>query len=126
VGARLRFERLQHVQLAIPPGGEDACRAFFGDVLGMAELEKPPALAALGGCWFGSDGVEIHLGVDHEFVPARKAHPGIQVTGLGELAEHLKAADVEVQFDDRLPGYRRFYVSDPFGNRIEFLEPSED
>jgi catechol 2,3-dioxygenase-like lactoylglutathione lyase family enzyme len=122
VGPRLRFERLQHVQLAIPAGGEEASRTFFVGVLGMTELDKPPVLAALGGCWFGAGGVEIHLGVEEPFAPARKAHPGIEVTGLDELAARLTDAGSDVRFDDRLPGYRRFYADDPFGNRIEFLE----
>jgi catechol 2,3-dioxygenase-like lactoylglutathione lyase family enzyme len=115
--------RVGHVQLAIPAGGEPACRRFFGELLGMRELEKPPPLAARGGCWFGLDGVELHLGVEEPFAPARKAHPGIVVDGLDELAARLRAAGIDVLPDDELPGYRRFYTADPFGNRLEFLEP---
>lgn len=117
------FARLHHVQLAIPPGGEPACRAFWGGALGMHELEKPAVLAARGGCWFRGGGVEVHLGVEQDFVPARKAHPGILVDDLRGLAEILAAADVDVAWDDEFPGHDRFYAADPFGNRLEFLEP---
>jgi catechol 2,3-dioxygenase-like lactoylglutathione lyase family enzyme len=112
------------VQLAIPAGGEPACRAFYGALLGMTEREKPPVLAARGGCWFRAGGVELHLGVEDRFAPARKAHPGILVTGLGALAARLAEAGIPVTPDAELPGFARFYVSDPFGNRLEFLEPS--
>jgi catechol 2,3-dioxygenase-like lactoylglutathione lyase family enzyme len=116
------FQHLHHVQLAIPPGGEDRCRAFWGDVLGMTEIDKPPVLAARGGCWFRGGGLEVHLGVEEDFQPARKAHPGILVAGLSSLAARLEAADVAVHWDEDLPGYDRFYTDDPFGNRLEFLE----
>jgi len=115
--------RLHHVQLAIPAGGEDACRAFWGSLLGMAELEKPPVLAARGGCWFRGGGLEVHLGVEEPFAPARKAHPGILVEGLRELADRLVAGGVEVTWDDEFPGHDRFYAHDPFGNRLELMEP---
>jgi catechol 2,3-dioxygenase-like lactoylglutathione lyase family enzyme len=112
------------VQLAIPTGGEPACRRFYGELLGMTELPKPPVLAARGGCWFGLGRVELHLGVEEPFAPARKAHPGIQVDGLDELAARLTAGGVEVRPDAELPGWTRFYADDPFGNRLEFLEPA--
>ena len=115
--------RLHHVQLAIPPGGEDRCRAFWGEVLGMEELEKPPVLAARGGCWFRGGGLEVHLGVEQDFAPARKAHPGILVTGLRDLADAFEAAGVDVTWDPEFPGHDRIYAHDPFGNRLEFLEP---
>jgi len=115
---------LHHVQLAIPPGGEDRCRAFWGGVLGMRELEKPPVLAARGGCWFRGGGLEVHLGVEDPFAPARKAHPGLLVAGLEDLAEALERAGHEVTWDDAFPGHDRFYAGDPFGNRLEFLEPT--
>jgi catechol 2,3-dioxygenase-like lactoylglutathione lyase family enzyme len=115
--------RLHHVQLAIPQGGEADARPFFGDALGMTEVDKPPVLAARGGCWFRGDGIEIHLGVDDGFRPARKAHPALLVDGLDALAERLVAHGVEVRWDDDFPGHRRFYADDPFGNRLEFLEP---
>jgi catechol 2,3-dioxygenase-like lactoylglutathione lyase family enzyme len=114
---------LHHVQLAIPPGQEDACRRFWGQTLGMSELEKPAALAARGGCWFSGGGIEVHLGVEQDFSPARKAHPGIGVHGLAELAARLEAAGTTVAWDDEMPGYERFYAQDPFGNRLEFLQP---
>jgi catechol 2,3-dioxygenase-like lactoylglutathione lyase family enzyme len=117
------FERVHHVQLAIPAGGEDRCRGFWRDTLGMEELDKPPTLAARGGCWFRGDGVEVHLGVEEGFEPARKAHPGILVVGLAALAARLEAAGVAVRWDDDFPGHDRFYADDPFGNRLEFLEP---
>jgi len=119
------FGRLHHVQLAIPPGGEDACRAFWGGVLGMAELQKPPVLAARGGCWFRGGGLEVHLGVEEPFAPARKAHPGILVEDLDGLAATLEDAGTAVTWDGEFPGHRRFYAADPFGNRLEFLEPSD-
>ena len=117
--------RLHHVQLAIPPGGEEASRGFWRDVLGMGELEKPPVLAARGGCWFRGGGLEVHLGVEDGFVPARKAHPGILVGDLDSLAAALEASGVEVTWDASFPGYQRFYAADPFGNRLEFLEPED-
>ncbi|TFV48968.1 MerR family transcriptional regulator [Blastococcus sp. TF02A_35] len=117
---------LHHVQLAIPPGGEDACRAFWRDVLGMEELAKPPVLAARGGCWFRGGGLEVHLGAEDPFVPAKKAHPGLLVSGLRELAAVLESAGHPVTWDDDFPGHDRCYATDPFGNRLEFLEPSAD
>lgn len=117
------FHRLHHVQLAVPPGSEDQCRSFWGGVLGMDEVEKPPALAARGGCWFRGGGLEVHLGVESGFTPARKAHPGILVSSLHRLATSLGAGGVEVTWDGEFPGHDRFYAADPFGNRLEFLEP---
>ena len=115
--------RLHHVQLAIPVGGEDAARPFYADALGMAEVDKPAALAARGGCWFRGSGCEVHLGVEADFRPARKAHPALLVDGLDALAGRLGEHGVQVRWDDEFPGHRRFYADDPFGNRIEFLEP---
>jgi catechol 2,3-dioxygenase-like lactoylglutathione lyase family enzyme len=116
------FLRLHHVQLAIPPGGEPLCREFWGELLGLAELEKPPVLAARGGCWFRGGGLEVHLGVEQPFVPAVKAHPGILVSGLAALADRLMAAGVQVTWDGEFPRHDRFYAADPFGNRLEFLQ----
>jgi hypothetical protein len=117
------FEGLHQVQLAIPPGGEDACRRFWRDLLGMVELEKPPVLAARGG-WFRGGGLEIHLGVEQDFSPARKAHPGILVSGLEDLAARLESGGAEVVWDPEFPGYDRFYSYDFVGNRLEFMEPT--
>ena len=116
---------LHHVQLAIPAEGEDRCRAFWGGLLGMDEVAKPPVLAARGGCWFRGGKLEVHLGVEQEFAPARKAHPGILVHDLPALADTLTAAGVEVMWDPEVPGHDRFYAADPFGNRLEFLEPHD-
>ena len=125
-GAAREFELLplHHVQLAIPRGGEERCRAFWRDVLGMRELEKPPVLAARGGCWFRGGGLEVHLGVEEPFVAARKAHPGLLVTGLTHVAAALERAGHPVTWDDDFPGHDRFYSADPFDNRLEFLEPT--
>jgi len=120
------FAQLHHVQLAIPPGGEDACRAFWGAALGMDELAKPPELAARGGCWFRGGGLEVHLGVENEFAAAKKAHPGVLVRDLRGLAARFDAAGVAVKWDDGFPGFSRFYTHDPFGNRLEFLEPKAE
>ncbi len=89
----------------------------------MVELVKPPVLAARGGCWFRGGGLEVHLGVEADFVAAKRAHPGILVEELTGLAARLDAAGVSVSWDDGFPGFSRFYADDPFGNRLEFLEP---
>jgi catechol 2,3-dioxygenase-like lactoylglutathione lyase family enzyme len=115
---------LHHVQLAVPAGSEPALRAFYGDVLAMTEVPKPAALAARGGAWFRSGTVEVHLGVDRDFRPARKAHPALLVADLPGLVERLAEAGQDVRWDDLLPGFRRCYVDDPCGNRLELLTPS--
>jgi catechol 2,3-dioxygenase-like lactoylglutathione lyase family enzyme len=120
----MRIVRLDHVQIAIPARGEERARAFFSGLLGIPERAKPPNLAARGGVWFESGELKLHAGVDKDFRPATKAHPALQVEGLGELVERLRAAGVRVIDDEPLPGYARVYVDDPFGNRIELLEPS--
>lgn len=117
---------LHHVQLPMPPGGEEQCRAFWGGVLGMQELDKPQVLAARGGCWFRGGDLEVHLGVEDPFVPARKAHPGVLVDGLRALGERLAAAGHPVAWDDDFPGHDRFYAADPFGKRLEFLQPEAE
>lgn len=115
---------LHHVQLAIPAGAEDRCREFWAGVLGMTEVEKPPALRARGGCWFRAGGLEVHLGVEANFHPSRKAHPGILVTSIHALAQRLEASGADVTWDDDFPGYVRFHTFDKLGNRLEFLEPA--
>ena len=114
---------IHHVQLACPPGSEPALREFYGRVLGMEEVQKPASLAARGGCWFKGFDIELHLGVEDVFQPARKAHPGLLVSGLDGWADRLRSAGYPVRFDDAFPGMRRFYSQDPNGNRLEFLEP---
>ena len=125
-GAPFAFIGLHHVQLAIPPDGEEDARAFYGEVLGLSEVVKPPDLASRGGCWFRGQGIELHLGVEEKFVPARKAHPGILLDRIGPLSERLIEHGFEVDWDRSFPGYRRFYSYDLHGNRLEFLERSFD
>ncbi|MFF4078955.1 VOC family protein [Streptomyces sp. NPDC001777] len=115
---------LDHVQLAAPQGSEDALRAYYTDVLGMTEIPKPPVLAARGGCWFGAGPVQLHIGVERDFRPARKAHPGLRVTDIEAFAARLEERGAEVHWDGDLPGHRRFHSHDPVGNRLEFLEPT--
>jgi catechol 2,3-dioxygenase-like lactoylglutathione lyase family enzyme len=117
---------IHHVQLACPPGTEAALRAFYSGVLGFDEIQKPPVLAARGGCWFAGHGIELHLGVEEDFRPARKAHPGLLVRGIDAWAERLRAAGSPVSYDGGFPGMRRFYTEDPHGNRLEFLEPASE
>lgn len=118
---------IHHVQLAAPPGSEADARRFWSGVLGFEEIDKPLTLAARGGCWFrgtdGARGIEIHVGIESDFRPATKAHPGLLVESLDDLAARLSAAGYPVEWDDGFPGMRRFYSADPFGNRLEFLEP---
>jgi catechol 2,3-dioxygenase-like lactoylglutathione lyase family enzyme len=116
---------LDHIQLAMPPGGEDAARRFYGALLGLAEIPKPAQLAARGGCWFGAPGMQIHLGVEREFVAAHKAHPALLVADLGALRQLLEGTGVATLPDDAVPGVGRFYAADPFGNRIEFIQDGE-
>jgi catechol 2,3-dioxygenase-like lactoylglutathione lyase family enzyme len=112
---------VDHVQLAMPAGREAEARAFYSGLLGVPEVAKPPELAKRGGAWFESSHVKIHVGVDPEFRPARKAHPGLVVDGLAELARRLLDAGYEV-VDEPVNGRARVYVHDPFGNRLELLE----
>jgi catechol 2,3-dioxygenase-like lactoylglutathione lyase family enzyme len=112
---------IDHIQLAIPAGGEEQARGFFVDVLGMNEDQKPEALARRGGCWFRAGSVRLHCGVEASFAPQRKAHPAFLVGNLEELAPKLTSAGVKVVPDDSLPDRKRFYAEDPFGNRIEFM-----
>ncbi|MER5429240.1 VOC family protein [Streptomyces sp. NPDC002588] len=115
---------VDHVQLAAPPGSEDRLRAFYADALGMTEIPKPAALAGRGGCWFRTGAVQLHLGIEDDFRPARKAHPGLRVTGIDAYAARLESHGASVVWDHDLPGHRRFYSYDPVGNRLEFLEPT--
>jgi catechol 2,3-dioxygenase-like lactoylglutathione lyase family enzyme len=116
------FRAVDHVQLAMPRGQEAAARAFYSDALGMTELPKPPELAARGGCWFASGDVQLHLGVEDDFRPARKAHPGLRCVDLGSLLERLRDRGVAIREDSTVPGTRRAFIDDPFGNRIELID----
>lgn len=108
---------IDHVQVVAPPGGEDAARDFYGAFLGMREIPKPPRLAASGGVWFACGAQSVHVGIERGgFVPARKGHPALLVDDLDALV-----AGREVEWDDRIPGVRRCYVWDPFGNRVELV-----
>jgi catechol 2,3-dioxygenase-like lactoylglutathione lyase family enzyme len=113
---------LDHVQLAMPAGGEEAARAFYAQVLGLTEVPKPPLLAVRGGAWFERGSVKIHLGVEEDFRPARKAHPAFEVSDLAALAERLRAAGFDPRPGESLDQCERLYVDDPFGNRLEFLQ----
>lgn len=117
---------LDHVQVAAPSGCEDAARSFYGTLLGLEELEKPPLLAARGGAWFRLGPHELHVGVVEPFTPAAKAHPGMRVASrdaLVALADRLADAgyDIEWADPDEIPGHGRFHVHDPWGNRLELL-----
>ena len=120
--APMPVERLDHVQLAMPAGGEKDARAFYRDALGIDEVIKPPHLAARGGCWFERGALKVHLGVEADFRPARKAHPAFIVTELAALVATLKSHGYAVIEDQQLEGYGRVYVDDPFGNRLELME----
>jgi len=114
--------RIDHIQIAAPQGCEPAARDFYGSVLGMKEIKKPPVLRARGGCWFECGSQQVHISVERDFQPARKAHPAFVVPDLDELRGTLKARGAKVVDDDNLPGARRFYAEDPWGNRLEFVE----
>jgi len=113
---------LDHVQLAMPEGQEEAARRFYAGLLGLAEVPKPAQLAARGGCWFEHGAVKVHLGVEADFQPARKAHPGFLVDDLAGLVQVLDEAGFVAKNDQPLEGYERRYVDDPFGNRIELMQ----
>jgi catechol 2,3-dioxygenase-like lactoylglutathione lyase family enzyme len=113
---------LHHVQLAMPQGGEPQAEAFYAGILGMTPVAKPAVLAGRGGAWFKAGQIRLHLGVETPFAPARKAHPAFEVADLDLVKKQLKTAGIETQTDQDLPGIRRIYISDPFGNRIELLQ----
>lgn len=115
---------LDHIQLAAPPGCEAAARRFFGELLGLREIDKPEALRSRGGVWFAvGAGAQLHVGVTDAFTPARKAHPALRVApdALDALADRLQAAAVGVTWDTSVPEMRRFFCDDPWGNRIELI-----
>lgn len=114
---------LDHVQLAMPEGEEDKARAFYRDILGLDEVAKPASLAGRGGVWFEKGALKLHLGVEKDFKPARKAHPAFLVNDINVFQNACEVSGYTTIRDNSLPGYDRFYINDPFGNRIEILEP---
>jgi catechol 2,3-dioxygenase-like lactoylglutathione lyase family enzyme len=116
------FTSIDHVQLAMPPGEERKASAFYGDLLGMTELPKPAELAKRGGCWFESGGVQLHLGVESDFRPAKKAHPALRCRGYAALLQRLRDSGLEVVEPGDIPGVSRCHVHDPFGNRLELID----
>jgi catechol 2,3-dioxygenase-like lactoylglutathione lyase family enzyme len=115
---------IDHVQLAMPAGQEEQARTFYRDVLGLPETSKPADMVGRGGCWFESSLVKIHLGVDKEFRPATKAHPGLLVDDLQTVVERCRQRGLETSTGPAIEGYERIFVKDPFGNRIELLQKS--
>jgi catechol 2,3-dioxygenase-like lactoylglutathione lyase family enzyme len=121
MGDPVPFLSIDHVQLAMPPQKEDRARAFYRDLLGMTEIPKPPELARRGGCWFASGNVQIHLGVEADFRPAKKAHPALRCANYAALLERLRKAGIGVTEPNDIPGVQRCHVHDFFGNRIELI-----
>ncbi len=119
------IQAIDHIQLAMPAGQEDIARRFYSGVLEIPEVPKPPHLAKRGGVWFERGALKIHLGVELDFRPAKKAHPGLRVEDLKYLLTRLTAEGIEVVEAEPLPGFEHVYISDPFGNRIELLQPSD-
>jgi catechol 2,3-dioxygenase-like lactoylglutathione lyase family enzyme len=113
---------LDHIQLAMSEGKEELADRFYCKILGFRKLQKPAHLEGRGGRWFHSNGVNLHLGIEREFVPARKAHPVFVVRSLSELKTRLDEANIEIVWDTQIQGFEHFYTSDPFGNRLEFME----
>jgi catechol 2,3-dioxygenase-like lactoylglutathione lyase family enzyme len=119
----MKILSIDHIQIAIPVGEEDRARAFYVQQLGFTEIPKPPDLAKRGGAWFQAGGVQLHLGVETEFRPARKAHPAFLVGDLDALIANVQSAGYETDTSQPpLDGYKRAHVFDPFGNRIELME----
>jgi len=115
---------IDHIQIAAPPGCEEQARHFFGQLLGLPEIEKPLPLRSRGGCWFQVGSRQLHIGVEHPFRPATKAHPAFAVHDIESLFSHLQANGVACRWDDSVEGVRRFFADDPWGNRLEFTEPA--
>ncbi|CAM3434984.1 VOC family protein [Aeromicrobium ponti] len=116
------FKGIDHIQLAAPKGCEEQARRFYGDMLGLKEIPKPENLQKRGGCWFICGNQEIHIGVQENFLPAKKAHPGLVVENLEELRSSLQKLKIAIKEEAPIEGRKRFFADDPFGNRIEFLE----
>ncbi|NJK29281.1 MAG: glyoxalase [Acaryochloris sp. RU_4_1] len=118
----MRVYGIDHIQLAIPPNSEDLARVFYGEILGLREKPKPEHLVQRGGVWFEQDDLKLHLGVDCNFCPATKAHPGLLVEDLDELVSRCEAGGYRIVVSEGIERYRQVYVIDPFGNRLELLE----
>ena len=116
---------LDHVQVGMEEGGEERARAFYGGVLGLTEVRKPKALAGRGGCWFVGEGVHLHLGVERPFAPPQRAHIALLVPDLDVARSHFQSAGVSVKEDDSAAEFARFYINDPFGNRIEIVDAAD-
>jgi catechol 2,3-dioxygenase-like lactoylglutathione lyase family enzyme len=116
---------IDHIQIAAPKGCEAEARRFFGDVLGLEEIEKPEPLRSRGGCWFRVGTRQLHIGVESDFRPAKKAHPAFAASDIDAVFARLQRHGVECDWDEALGGIRRFYAADPWGNRLEFTEPME-
>ena len=112
---------IDHIQIAAPPDSEKLARKFYGEILGMREIPKPENLKARGGCWFQCGAQEVHIGIQADFTPAKKAHPGFTVHALQQLKTRLEEADYIISEEPPIAGRERFFTHDPFGNRIEFL-----
>ncbi|MBU6372716.1 MAG: glyoxalase [Alphaproteobacteria bacterium] len=113
---------IDHVQVAIPRGGEAVARGFYRDFLGLPEIAKPEPLARRGGFWLQARGFQIHVGIDDDFHPATKAHPAFRAAGVMALLARARAAGYEARRDDELADVERIFLFDPFGNRLEFIE----
>ncbi|PSL34297.1 glyoxalase/bleomycin resistance protein/dioxygenase superfamily protein [Planomicrobium soli] len=118
------IEKIDHIQVAAPKNSEQAAINFYGNILGMVKVDKPVSLQGRGGVWFEFGGYQLHVGIEEPFIPAKKAHPAFGVSGFELMQEHLAANGVEVKNDGSIPGVERFFISDPFGNRLEFLKNS--
>jgi catechol 2,3-dioxygenase-like lactoylglutathione lyase family enzyme len=119
-----RLVGLHHVQLAMPAGEEEAARRFYGTVLGLREVPRPRSLSPAGGVWFAQEDLEVHLGVEERFSPADKAHPAFLVRGIEKVRDRIEEAGYRVTDTVQLEGFHRIYVRDPFGNRVELIEPA--
>jgi len=119
---KARITHLDHIQIAAPPGCEEAAKEFYGAILGLREIEKPEALRSRGGCWFECGSQQLHVGVEQDFRPAKKAHPAFVAADLDELRRELLARGCKVVEDASIPEARRFFTDDPWGNRLEIVE----
>ncbi|MEH6826670.1 VOC family protein [Parasphingorhabdus sp.] len=117
---------LHHVQLAMPEAGEDQARGFYAEILDIPERTKPAKLQGNGGCWFERENVRVHLGIESDFRSAKKAHPAFQTSDFHDLMKKLKNAGYLIQSADAIDHHARFFVNDPFGNRIEFINAERE